>query len=50
MSNQITEVQIEKTIRLATDHAQKRIALMFDLYEKGNEGCKKTLWKMIASH
>lgn len=46
MSNQITDEQIEKVSRLASDHSDNRVGLMFDLDEQGQEGAKETLWKL----
>jgi hypothetical protein len=46
MSNQITDEQAAKAAKLARDHGDNRVGLMYDLDVKGDEGARESLWKL----
>lgn len=45
MSNRMTEMQIEKVARWATQLAAGKVVLMFDCEQTGSDGAKEGLWE-----
>ena len=49
MSNRVTDEQVEKLSRLAEQHAEGRLNLMWDANVRGDEGVKEALWVLSQS-